>query len=121
MSPAVREALLEVLFASGADLLILPVQDVFGWRDRIDQPATVNDLNWTWRLPWPLRSTRAAARCHCRGEPASNVGGHIWEVIRVRGCEGARCDGATVRRCERCEGAHHSGAAAKVGAKACPP
>jgi 4-alpha-glucanotransferase len=50
---AIREAILGALFASGADLLILPVQDVFGWRDRINQPATVNDGNWTWRLPWP--------------------------------------------------------------------
>ncbi|MGE0446605.1 MAG: 4-alpha-glucanotransferase [Vicinamibacterales bacterium] len=48
------EALLETLFASGADLLILPVQDVFGWRDRINQPATVGDSNWTWRMPWPV-------------------------------------------------------------------
>jgi 4-alpha-glucanotransferase len=48
-----REALLETLFASGSDLLILPVQDVFGWRDRINQPATVGEDNWTWRLPWP--------------------------------------------------------------------
>jgi 4-alpha-glucanotransferase len=49
----VREVLLEALYASGADILILPVQDVFGWRDRINQPATVGDDNWTWRLPWP--------------------------------------------------------------------
>jgi 4-alpha-glucanotransferase len=49
----VRDALLEALFASGADLLILPIQDVFGWRDRINQPATVGRDNWTWRLPWP--------------------------------------------------------------------
>jgi 4-alpha-glucanotransferase len=48
------DAILETLFASGADLLILPVQDVFGWRDRINQPATVGDSNWTWRLPWPV-------------------------------------------------------------------
>ena len=48
-----RELLLEALFASGADLLILPVQDVFGWRDRINQPATISDGNWRWRLPWP--------------------------------------------------------------------
>jgi 4-alpha-glucanotransferase len=50
---AMREALLEALFASGAGLLILPVQDVFGWRDRINQPATIGEDNWTWRLPWP--------------------------------------------------------------------
>jgi 4-alpha-glucanotransferase len=49
----VHQALLEVLYASGADMLILPIQDVFGWRDRINQPATVRDDNWTWRLPWP--------------------------------------------------------------------
>jgi 4-alpha-glucanotransferase len=50
---AIREALLEALFASGSNLLIQPVQDVFGWRDRINQPATIGDDNWTWRLPWP--------------------------------------------------------------------
>ncbi|MBM3820250.1 MAG: 4-alpha-glucanotransferase [Acidimicrobiia bacterium] len=49
----VYDALVETLFASGSDLLILPVQDLFGWRDRINQPATVSDANWTWRLPWP--------------------------------------------------------------------
>jgi 4-alpha-glucanotransferase len=50
----IREALVETLVASGADLLILPIQDVFGWQDRINQPATVTDTNWTWRLPWPV-------------------------------------------------------------------
>jgi len=51
---AVHEAILDALFASGANILILPVQDVFGWRDRINQPATVGDNNWRWRLPWPV-------------------------------------------------------------------
>jgi len=51
-SAAVRDALLELLYASGSDLLILPVQDVFGWRDRINLPGQVSDDNWTWRLPW---------------------------------------------------------------------
>jgi 4-alpha-glucanotransferase len=50
---SLREALLESLYASPANLLILPIQDVFGWRDRINRPATVGDDNWTWRLPWP--------------------------------------------------------------------
>ena len=53
LSSEVRTVLLEVLFASGANLLILPIQDVFGWSDRINQPATIGDQNWTWRLPWP--------------------------------------------------------------------
>jgi 4-alpha-glucanotransferase len=50
--PTVRDVILETLFASGSNLLLMPVQDVFGWHDRINQPATVNDDNWTFRLPW---------------------------------------------------------------------
>ena len=53
LSHALRESLLEALFASGSNIVILPVQDVFGWRDRINQPATIGEDNWTWRLPWP--------------------------------------------------------------------
>jgi 4-alpha-glucanotransferase len=53
LTPALRDAFIEALLASGSGLVILPVQDVFGWADRINTPATVNDVNWTWRLPWP--------------------------------------------------------------------
>ncbi len=48
-----RDALLEVLAASASELVLFPVQDVFGWRDRINQPGTVDERNWTFRLPWP--------------------------------------------------------------------
>jgi 4-alpha-glucanotransferase len=48
------EAILGALYTSGSNILILPIQDVFGWRDRINQPATVNESNWTCRLPWPV-------------------------------------------------------------------
>ena len=51
---SLRQAVIETLYASGADLLILPIQDLFGWRDRINQPATVGGSNWRWRLPWPV-------------------------------------------------------------------
>jgi 4-alpha-glucanotransferase len=50
---AIHEALLETLYASGSNILVLPMGDIFGWPDRINQPATVGDGNWTWRLPWP--------------------------------------------------------------------
>jgi len=52
MSDDLRHAILESLIASSADLVILPIQDVFGWRERINQPATVGDHNWSWKLPW---------------------------------------------------------------------
>jgi len=53
-NPSVRDALLEALVASGSDLVLFPAQDVFGWRDRINEPATINERNWTFRLPWPI-------------------------------------------------------------------
>lgn len=48
----VRDILLETLVASGSEYVLFPIQDVFGWHDRINEPATVNDSNWTYRLPW---------------------------------------------------------------------
>lgn len=53
-NPTVRDHVLRTLIASGSDLVLLPIQDVFGWDDRVNQPATVNDTNWTYRLPWPV-------------------------------------------------------------------
>ena len=50
--PAVRDALLESLFASQSHLLVMPIHDVFGWRDRINEPAKIDDQNWTFQLPW---------------------------------------------------------------------
>lgn len=52
--PAIRDLLLETLYSAGSDLLLLPVQDVFGWRDRVNVPATTDHSNWTFRLPWPV-------------------------------------------------------------------
>ncbi len=49
-----RDGLLQTLFASGSNLVVVPVQDIFGWRDRINTPAVVDDVNWRWRMPWPV-------------------------------------------------------------------
>jgi 4-alpha-glucanotransferase len=51
---ATRDLLLEMLASSSSNLLLLPFQDIFGWRDRINLPGTVTDANWTWQLPWPV-------------------------------------------------------------------
>jgi len=67
--PGIRDLLLETLFASGSDLLVLPVIDVFGWRDRINAPGTIDPGNWTFRLPWfcdELDAAPEAAACRDR-------------------------------------------------------
>jgi len=50
----IRDAILQVLYASSSDIVLLPIGDVFGWRERINTPALISDANWTWRLPWPV-------------------------------------------------------------------
>ena len=50
----VQTCALPILCASASDVLLMPVQDAFGWRDRINEPATVTEENWTYRLPWPV-------------------------------------------------------------------
>ena len=46
------DAVLRALMDAPSRLTILPIQDLFGWSDRINTPAQVSDENWTWMLPW---------------------------------------------------------------------
>jgi 4-alpha-glucanotransferase len=65
-TPTLRDEILELAYHAGSDLLLLPVQDAFGWRDRINTPATIGDDNWTWRMPIAvdaLESDAEAAEC----------------------------------------------------------
>jgi 4-alpha-glucanotransferase len=55
----VRDTVLSLMYNAGSDLLLLPIQDVFGWRDRINQPATINEANWTFVLPWLVDEMRS--------------------------------------------------------------
>ena len=67
-SETLRDGLLEVLFASGSGLVLVPIQDIFGWRDRVNTPAVVDEVNWTWRLPWAVDDLMSEP--HARGRAA---------------------------------------------------
>jgi 4-alpha-glucanotransferase len=51
-----RVAVLQSLLSAASVLTLIPLQDVFGWTDRINTPAVVDHVNWTWRLPWPVET-----------------------------------------------------------------
>lgn len=57
----VRDAILELVYRSGSDLLLLPFQDAFGMRERVNVPGTVNDQNWTYRMPRDVAALHADA------------------------------------------------------------
>jgi 4-alpha-glucanotransferase len=65
----VRDAILSLVYGSGSDLLLLPYQDAFGLRERVNVPGTVNEENWTYRIPRDLAALYAdrAARERLRG------------------------------------------------------
>jgi 4-alpha-glucanotransferase len=75
---AVHDDILERMYNAGSDLVLLPMQDIFGWRDRINHPATITEANWTYTLPWPVdrfceqpeaveRASRVRAWCQQTG------------------------------------------------------
>jgi 4-alpha-glucanotransferase len=54
MSDADVRQTVEALMGSGSSLALLPLQDAFGWKDRINTPSVVDAVNWTWRVPRPV-------------------------------------------------------------------
>ncbi len=67
---AIRDHLLAAIINAGSEQAFIPMQDLFGWRDRINTPATVGDHNWTWRLPWPIDQDTSPMRARA-GEVAT--------------------------------------------------
>jgi 4-alpha-glucanotransferase len=65
----VRDAILDLVYRSGSDVLLLPFQDAFGLRERVNVPGVVNDANWTYRIPRDLSALHAdrAASDRLRG------------------------------------------------------
>ena len=51
------DAILEWVYASPAQLVVTPIQDLFAWDDRINLPGTISEANWTWRLPFDLETS----------------------------------------------------------------
>jgi 4-alpha-glucanotransferase len=59
LGTGLRRAILARLFEAGSDLVMVPVQDLFGWSERINLPMTVGARNWNYRLPFELSSQGA--------------------------------------------------------------
>ena len=64
--------------------MLVALPDIFGWRDRINVPSSVNDENWTWRLPWPVETlthvaggARRAPRSSVRSRPRATEPGTL--------------------------------------------
>jgi 4-alpha-glucanotransferase len=46
-----REKILASLLEAASRIIILPIQDIMGSKDRVNIPGTLGDHNWTYRFP----------------------------------------------------------------------
>ena len=53
--------LLRTLFESGSELTLVLPQEILGERARINTPGTVDDRNWTYRIPRPIEDLASDA------------------------------------------------------------
>ena len=74
---AVRDALLELVYGAASALLLLPFQDAFGLRERVNVPGTVNEENWTYRVPRDLATLHADRASTARLRALAARGGRI--------------------------------------------
>ncbi len=58
---AVNEALLDGVYAARSDVVLIPIQDAYGGRERVNTPATVGRANWDYRLPWTIADLEGGA------------------------------------------------------------
>ncbi len=56
--PSRELALLKLLFSARSELTLVLVNELLGDKTRINMPGTVNDQNWTWRLPRTIEELR---------------------------------------------------------------
>jgi 4-alpha-glucanotransferase len=61
-----RDAILGALYAAPSRLVVIPIQDLFGWTARINRPGTIGDSNWTYRLPLTLERMRRSRAIRAR-------------------------------------------------------
>ncbi|HZC45092.1 MAG TPA: 4-alpha-glucanotransferase, partial [Candidatus Acidoferrum sp.] len=66
LEESARDAILAVLYAAPSRLVIIPIQDLFGWSARINRPGTITDSNWTYRIPLTLERMRRSRAIQSR-------------------------------------------------------
>jgi len=66
LGEAAHDAILAALYAAPSRLVIIPIQDLFGWSARINRPGTISDSNWTYRIPLTLERMRRSRAIQSR-------------------------------------------------------
>jgi 4-alpha-glucanotransferase len=75
-TPGVHAALLDGLYAAGSRLVVIPFQDAYGGRERVNVPATVGPPNWDYRIPWTVEALAGAEGVPLRDRLAALASRH---------------------------------------------
>jgi 4-alpha-glucanotransferase len=83
LSERTRDRILESLYDSPSRYVIIPIQDLFGWSDRINVPGTIDDANWRWRLPFELDRGLADAKIRAQSEKIRALVDHSGRLVAL--------------------------------------
>jgi 4-alpha-glucanotransferase len=73
LEESARDAILTLLYAAPSKLVIVPIQDLFGWSARINRPGTISAWNWTYRIPLTLERMRRSRAIQSRVEKVREI------------------------------------------------
>src|SRR5262249_7012346 len=77
LTPTMHAALLAGVYSAASHLIVLPFIDAYAGRERINVPSTVDDTNWTYRIPWTLEELS--------GEPGAALASRLRGLARASG------------------------------------
>ena len=69
LEESARFAILAALYAAPSKLVIVPIQDLFGWSAQINRPGTISEWNWTYRIPLTLERMRRSRAIQSQTSP----------------------------------------------------
>jgi 4-alpha-glucanotransferase len=78
LTDKVRRVLLHWILSARSRLVVLPIQDIFAWKQRFNEPGTVGPKNWTWRMPVAVEHLLADKRTKVQSA-------ELREAVRANG------------------------------------
>jgi 4-alpha-glucanotransferase len=67
------DTILAALYSAASRYAFVPIQDAFGWEERLNTPGTQNAANWTWRLPFELEKCQANSEVVARAAALKSI------------------------------------------------
>jgi 4-alpha-glucanotransferase len=80
LDASLLDAILGPLYESPSRLVMAPIQDLFGWEERINLPGSIRRVNWTYRLPMTIEELSRSPSICSRMAELSRLAEHSGRI-----------------------------------------